>query len=219
MPEYPGMLGLLRPAVAFGAWGVAFAAITKRWKRFRENSEPRLAQFWDGPVGKMLGRIASWRLRGKAVATERATEVAIAMSAEDMFGSLPKEMRRQLGDVPAVLVALRQRATATREQLASLDESIALAERSSAHEATKAKQATVLTDLRDARQRADSRMSDVVTALETIRLDLLRLQAGVGSVEHITLDLAAAEEVGKEADRLVAGRREVESALREGDKP
>jgi serine/threonine-protein kinase len=216
MPAYPGMLGFLRPAVAFGIWGIAFTAITRRWKRFRENGEPRMARFWDGRVGKLLGGIAAWRLRGKAVAADRATEVAIAMSAEDMFGSLPKDMRRQLGDVPAVLLALRQRATATREQLASLDESIALAERSSVHEATKARQATVLTDLREARRRADTRMSDVVTALETIRLDLLRLQAGVGSVEHITLDLAAAEEVGKEADRLVAGRREVESALREG---
>src|SRR4029078_1446462 len=94
-----------------------------------------------------------------------------------MCGGLPKKMRRQLGDVPAVLLALRQRATSTREQLASLDESIALAERSSVRKGTKTKQATVLTDLRDARQRADTRMSDVVTALETIRLDLLRLQA------------------------------------------
>jgi serine/threonine-protein kinase len=216
VPTNPGILGFLRPSIAFGAWGIAFAAIVRRWKRFRENDEPRLARFWDGPVGKLLGRVAAWKLRGKAVANERATEVAIAMSAEDMFGALPKDMRRQLGDVPAVLLALRQRATSAREQLASLDQSIAVAERSVAREETKAKQASVLLDLRDARERTDSRMSDVVTALETIRLDLLRLQAGVGSVEHMTLDLAAAEEVGKEADRLVAGRREVESALRKG---
>jgi hypothetical protein len=126
-------------------------------------------------------------------------------------------MRRQLGDVPAVLLALKQRATSTREQLAALDESIGMAERASGRESMKAKQDEVLSDLRSARLRAESRMSDVVTALETIRLDLLRLQAGVGSVEHITLDLAAAEEVGREADRLVAGRREVEDAVRHGN--
>jgi hypothetical protein len=139
------------------------------------------------------------------------------MSAEDMFVSLPKEMRRQLGDVPAVLEALRIRATGAREQIASLNESIALAERGPARDATRQKQAALLDDLRSARQQVDTRMSDVVTALETIRLDLLRLQSGVGSVEHITLDLAAAEEVGREADRLVAGRREVEASLRRRD--
>jgi hypothetical protein len=210
---------LMQPMIALGAWGLALTAITRRWKRFRENAGPRMAKFWEGPVGRFLGRIACWKLRGKSVATERATEVAIAMSAEDMFGALPKEMRRQLGDVPAVVLALRQRATATREQLASLDESIVLAERSGARESAKEKQQAVLADLRDARQKAETRMADVVTALETIRLDLLRLQAGVGSVEHVTLDLAAAEEVGREADRLVAGRREVEAALGEGRKP
>ena len=211
-----GLQRVLPPAIAMGSWGIAFAAISRKWRRFRENAGPPLARFWEGPVGRFLGRVAAWKLRGKAVANERATEVAIAMSAEDMFGALPKEMRRQLGDVPAVLLALRRRATSTREQMASLDESIALAQRSATHESARSKQEAVLADLRDARDRADTRMSDVVTALETIRLDLLRLQAGVGSVEHITLDLAAAEEVGKEADRLVAGRREVESALRSG---
>lgn len=208
---------ILAPAMALGAWGIVLNRITDRWKRLRESKEPRLAKFWDGPIGQMLGRIAAWKLRGKAVAAERATEVAIAMSAEDMFAALPKEMRRQLGDVPAVLKSLRQRATSAREQIASLDQSIVMAERAPARDAAKQKQAALVDDLRSARQQVDSRMSDVVTALETIRLDLLRLQSGVGSVEHITVDLAAAEEVGREADRLVSGRREVEDALRRRD--
>jgi serine/threonine-protein kinase len=205
---------VLAPTIALGAWGLALNRITARWQRLRENKGPRLGRFWDGPVGQFLGRVAGWKLRGKAVASERATEVAIAMSAEDMFAALPKDMRRQLGDVPAVVGALRHRATAAREQMASLDESIATAERSPAREGTKAKQDALVADLKSARQQLDGRMSEVVTALETIRLDLLRLQAGVGSVEHITLDLAAAQELGREADRIVSGRREVEEALR-----
>ena len=52
--------------------------------------------------------------------------------------------------------------------------------------------------------------------LETVRLDLLRLQVGVGSVEHITRELAAATAVGEEADRLEAGRREVEAVIARG---
>jgi serine/threonine-protein kinase len=213
----PALRGFLPPLMAVGFWGIFFLAVAKKWKRLRENTDPRLARFWEGPVGRFLGRVAAWKVRGKTVATDRATEVAIAMSAEDMFAALPKDMRRQLGDVPAVLRALRQRATSAREQLASLDDSIVVAERAPARAASKQKQEALVADLRSARQQVDGRMSEVVTALETIRLDLLRLQAGVGSVEHITLDLAAAEEVGREADRLVAGRREVEDALRRRD--
>jgi len=206
--------GLMAPTISISSWGLIFLAFSRRWQRLREGTETPMARFWDGPVGRLLGRVSAWRLRRKTVASDRATEVAIAMSAEDMFGALPKEMRRQLGDVPAVVTALRQRATGAREQLALLDDSIAVAERSPAREGAKVKQDALLADLRSTRQQLDGRLSDVVTALETVRLDLLRLQAGVGSVEHITLDLAAAQEVGREAERIVSGRREVEAALR-----
>lgn len=49
-------------------------------------------------------------------------------------------------------------------------------------------------------------MGQAVAALETIRLDLLRLHGGVGSVETITPDLAVAREVGEEVERLLEGK-------------
>jgi hypothetical protein len=52
-----------------------------------------------------------------------------------------------------------------------------------------------------------------VTALESLRLDLLRLRAGAGTVEGITTDLEAARELGESADRLLAGAREVDAVL------
>jgi len=61
----------------------------------------------------------------------------------------------------------------------------------------------------------EGRLGEIVAALETIRLDLLRLRAGVGSVETITADLVAAREVGEQVDRLVQGQHEVRQILAE----
>ena len=57
------------------------------------------------------------------------------------------------------------------------------------------------------------RLADAVTALETIRLDLLRLTAGAGSVEGLTADLAEARAVSEEVGRLLAARDEVAAQL------
>ena len=53
----------------------------------------------------------------------------------------------------------------------------------------------------------------MVTALENLRLDLLRLRAGAGSTDGITRDIAAAKALGDEADRLLAASREVDETL------
>jgi hypothetical protein len=69
-------------------------------------------------------------------------------------------------------------------------------------------------ELETAREAARARLGEVVAALETIRLDLLRLRAGVGSVAGITEDLSAAREVGEQAERLLAAEQEVEAAIK-----
>jgi hypothetical protein len=53
-----------------------------------------------------------------------------------------------------------------------------------------------------------------VTALENLRLDLLRLRAGAGTADGITEDLAAALEVSSEVDRVFGAQREVERAIK-----
>jgi hypothetical protein len=56
-------------------------------------------------------------------------------------------------------------------------------------------------------------LNEVVTALENVRLDLLRLHAGTGNTTGITQDLANARALGEDADRLIAGLREAEASL------
>ena len=57
------------------------------------------------------------------------------------------------------------------------------------------------------------RLADAVAALETIRLNLLRLHAGTGSVQRVTTDLGLAREVAEEVDRLLAAGKELEEEL------
>ena len=71
----------------------------------------------------------------------------------------------------------------------------------------------VLQDLVAERDLVQQRLRDAVAALETIRLNLLRLHAGSGTVESVTTDLGLAREVAQEIDRLLEGRREVEEEL------
>jgi hypothetical protein len=52
-----------------------------------------------------------------------------------------------------------------------------------------------------------------VGALETIRLNLLRLHAGSGTIEGVTTHLDLAAEVSAEVERMLAARREVDQAL------
>ncbi|MGH2602218.1 MAG: hypothetical protein ACRDJ9_22890, partial [Dehalococcoidia bacterium] len=60
-----------------------------------------------------------------------------------------------------------------------------------------------------ARETAQRRRAEALAALEAIRLDLLRLQDGMGSVDSLTQDLDAAREIGEDVDRLLEGLREV----------
>jgi len=71
----------------------------------------------------------------------------------------------------------------------------------------------VMADLNIERDAAQRRLGDVVAALETIRLNLLKLHAGAASVQTLTTDLGLAREVSAEIDRLLAGQREVDEAI------
>ena len=72
----------------------------------------------------------------------------------------------------------------------------------------------IVTDLENERTLVHNRLADAVKALETIRLNLLRLRAGSGSVQSLTTDLGIAREVAAEINRLLQGRREIEQELR-----
>jgi serine/threonine-protein kinase len=59
------------------------------------------------------------------------------------------------------------------------------------------------------------RLNDTVAALENVRLALLKLSAGVGSMEDLTLVLERAKAIGDAVDRQLEAGNEVREALRD----
>ena len=200
------------PIMALGLYSGAFGVIMhRRWSRLRNATLSWPLKLLDGKVGRALARVAGWKLGARSIPANRPTELAIAMTAEALYRDLPTETRRSLGDVPEVLRGLEGHARAARVRIERLDASIAEAQRGAGRAADR--EDALVSDLRATRATAEARLADVVTALESLRLDLLRLRAGVGSVDGITMDLEAARELGENADRLLASVEEVDAAL------
>ena len=63
------------------------------------------------------------------------------------------------------------------------------------------------------RENTGDQLTATVAALEKLRIALMRLGAGEGSVEDLTLHLARAREIGDRIDRELDGRGEVDEAL------
>jgi len=213
----PMLRGHVEPLIGLGAFsayfGVLGSVFGRRWRRLRQGTGSLWSSFWRAAPGRLVARVASVKLGQRAIPAERATELAIAMSAEALYDGFPKELRQSIGDVPEVLRGLEARARTIRARIAELDAALAEAQRQPARAGTENQQNSLVSDLRVARADAETRLSDVVTALETLRLDLLRLHAGAGSPEGITRDLAAARSLGEQAERLIASAIEVERTL------
>ncbi len=181
--------------------GGIVTAVAKRFRRIRNGTSIWL-RFWEGRWGRLLARVSGYRLgaRAAAASANRPTEMAISSSAEAMFGSLSKETKKQLGDVPAVLRGLEAQAKAARARIEQLDSSIAEAKNSLARGAGGRGEELVV-DLKAARTVAEARLSSVVAALENLRLDLLRLSAGAGGAEGVTRAIEAARLLGEDIER------------------
>ena len=67
-----------------------------------------------------------------------------------------------------------------------------------------------------ARGETGERLTETVAALENLRLVLLKLGRGMGSLEDLTTQLARAKDIGERVDRQIAARHEVEEALGRG---
>ncbi len=68
-----------------------------------------------------------------------------------------------------------------------------------------------------ARGETGERLTETVAALENLRLALLKLGRGMGSVKDLTVHLERAQEIGERVDQQLAARREIRELL--GEEP
>lgn len=166
------------------------------------------SKLWLGRPGKFLFAVARKLLGKKATGTamtHRATELSIGMAAENLYEKLPTAMRGSLRDVPALVRKLQDDAQNLRARLNDLQEAL-----NSAGDAARSDEYAHVRSLRDA---VHIKLGEAVGALETIRLNLLRLHAGSGSIEGFTTHIGLAAEVSIEVARLLEAQDEVERGL------
>ena len=175
---------------------------------------------WQGPIGRLLFGVARVFLGTKSLpppATHRPTELALAMAAEQLFEELPRETRQQLRELPDIVRRLEQDAQKMRQRLEELNDALGgmgdEAPGKGGDAALGTRHDRIVADLETERSLVHTRLADAVKALETIRLNLLRLRAGSGSVQSLTTDLGLAREVAAEINLLLEGRREIEREL------
>jgi eukaryotic-like serine/threonine-protein kinase len=209
-PDYDAVAAAAIPitfasvAVAVGSGLANLAILQSR----RDVDTEFWSRLWMGRVGTLAFGVAR-KLRGAQpvgpAMTHRATELSLGMAAEQLYASLPKDTRRALGDLPALLERLQHAAQQLRSRYDDL---------SSAVDAQGAGGASDDLDaLREERTLVHDKLTAAVGALETIRLNLLRLHAGSAVVEGLTTHIGIAEEVSAEIERMVAAREDVDAAL------
>jgi serine/threonine-protein kinase len=128
------------------------------------------------------------------------------MAAEELFDSLPSETQRALGDLPVILRRLQDDAQALRTRYDDLQEALSNAGTSAS--------SAELDDVRATRDSIHAKLGEAVGALETIRLNLLRLHAGSATIDGLTTHLGFAAEVSDQLARLIAAHEEVEQTIK-----
>jgi serine/threonine-protein kinase len=214
-----GLLGgidMSVPAILGGNVGIVsafLAALRGKWSRDLVGDVAK--GMLKGVFGRwtfVLGGLGLER-KGLGAGAHRPTEMAISMAADRLFDELPKEYRRELKGLPATIARLEADARAMRRQVAELGRMIA--EVGDDTGGVRADERGALrADLASTRAEAGDRLTEAVSALEKIRLGLLRLHAGNGTVESLTLELGSANELSRAIDGLLEGQRDVARLLR-----
>ncbi len=174
-----------------------------------------------GRFGRLLFRVAGIGIKQPEAAApaNQLTEAFLASAADQIFDRLPKEIRRRFQEVPAVIERLEAVAKGLRKREESLSRAVAEAAPEAApRSGLVAGRREVVDDLETARNQARERLEEAVAALENLRLDLLRLHAGVGSPDNLTAALEKGREMGDAIDAELAGRSAVRMLLGEGSR-
>lgn len=161
-----------------------------------------------GPA-RWFFRLTAVGLRSKVVRPTldvAPTEVLLGKAARDLVSQLPAEMRDRLGDLRGVIADLERVASEVRARRRDLEAAIA-----DVGAVENERRAALLVELREARQHVDTRLSRAVSALENLRLDLLRLRAGVARTADLTSSIEAARAASQAVGIELAAQREVEA--------
>ena len=150
-------------------------------------------RLWAGRLGRWMMKLAGGREQRALPAVNEATEVALGRAADALFAALPAAEQRRLIEVPALIRQLEGDVQAFRRQEVALTR--ALAEAAGRPDAVR--------DLETARRLGSARLATALSALDNLRIDLLRISAGQAAGPGLTEHLEAARRIGREVDARI----------------
>jgi len=151
----------------------------------------KLRALWTGPIGRKL-----YERVQKSIARSRPAVrvVSAELGPLTLIEELPKNVRRDLGDVARVISSLVSAQKDLVDRESRLASSQMEASRGSAGVATDTLD-RVITELTEAKQAAVERRDEITTALERIRLEVIRLRSGVGTVADVIREAHKAKDL------------------------
>src|SRR6185437_12419987 len=164
--------------------------------------------FWNSRLGAWMGAMLGRGRTAPPQLLNRPTEAALGLAASELFAALPTAYRRDLRALPDLVRRLEERAVRVREHVDDLTRLTAEAERDMAPSPDDRARDTVarLSQQRDA---ARQDLALAIAALESIRLDLLRLHGGVDRADTVTSLLEQARHAERDLGTLIDAQREV----------
>ncbi|MFC1574485.1 serine/threonine-protein kinase [Gemmatimonadota bacterium] len=199
-------------ATFVGTWSFFLGAM--RNKRRRDT-------VGEGALAVLKSRLGDWLFKLGGVGLDRSalgggphrpTEMAIGLAADRLFEELPKTLRRELQALPETVRMLEADAQEMRRQMDGLTGVLGEIGEGAGQGGTQERE-RLRAEVEATRKEAESRMTEAVSAMEAIRLGLLRLHAGDGTISGITEDMGAARDIRADIERLLEGREEVERLL------
>lgn len=166
---------LAAPQLAGRAEGTRTGTLADFWSRL-----------WSGWAGRALFAVAGVGVRRtrRAGPTAQPTETLLRGAVTSLIASLPPGYQDGLSDVTEVVRRLEARVQSERRRSRGLSQAIAAAGPAPGNPR--------LADLEAARREADTGLAAALTALENLRLALLKARAGVGSPTELAADVEAA---------------------------
>ena len=194
VPLATGGYGIGRVAFIISALGAVLLVTTVVFTAASTGAaarlDRRLRALWTGRLGKALFEMLARRVKARPI----VRVVSAELGAMTLIQQLPKDVRRNLGDVSRVIASLVGAQEQLSEREVRLTASLADANRGSAGVATDTLE-RVVTEIGDAKTAVSNQRAELSAALERIRLEVIRLRSGIGTVQDLKRETDNAAEL------------------------
>jgi hypothetical protein len=190
-----GPLAMSAAAVCASLFGVGVALLMTNQAR-SSGIDTALVRLWQSRVGRAAFRLAGWRLDREGGSAPSAHSAASSAPLA-LISALPSAARRDLGHARARIEQLEKTLHALAERQRDLEGALADAGSSTptTDPALRSRRDELVNGLSAARDQAIVKRDRLASALENVRVQLLRLKSGVGVAADVAAELNAAETV------------------------